>query len=132
MITKAIVKRLNEVNNNIFRVYVPVLKNVNMDETDATFDATLCSFNYANDLRVGDIVFVDFEENVMDKPIILGKLFLNNKEENNSQLILKTLNVKEKLTIPNNCKIGNIDLNDLVIKIKDLLEKINIDNNKIE
>jgi hypothetical protein len=56
-----------------------------------------------NSLVVGDIVFVAFEENALEKPIIIGKLFKGGNDENNVRGgagILDTLKVRTAATIP--------------------------------
>jgi hypothetical protein len=56
-----------------------------------------------NNLFVGDIVFVAFEENALEKPIIIGKLFTGAVNENNTPgggAIIDTLKVRTAATIP--------------------------------
>jgi hypothetical protein len=56
-----------------------------------------------NNLIVGDIVFVAFEENALEKPIIIGKLFKGASTENNingGMGIFDTLKVNTAATIP--------------------------------
>jgi hypothetical protein len=54
-------------------------------------------------LAVRDVVFVAFEENALEKPIIIGKLFKGASVENNTRGgmgILDTLKVRSAATIP--------------------------------
>jgi hypothetical protein len=56
-----------------------------------------------NNLAVGDIVFIAFEENAIEKPIILGKLFRGTTIEDNirgGSAVLDTLKVHSNMTIP--------------------------------
>jgi hypothetical protein len=56
-----------------------------------------------NNLVVGDVVFVAFEENALEKPIIIGKLFTGINRENEvagGAGILDTLRVRTAATIP--------------------------------
>jgi hypothetical protein len=56
-----------------------------------------------NSLVVGDVVFVAFEENAMEKPIILGKLFRGTDIESNIRGgggVLESLRVRSAATIP--------------------------------
>jgi hypothetical protein len=56
-----------------------------------------------NNLFVNDIVFISFEENALEKPIILGKLYTGSAVENNTKggtAILDTLKVRTAATIP--------------------------------
>ena len=109
MITKAIVKSIPEINSNKYNVYIPLLRNANDSELDATFSATLCFTNgIFYSLQVGDVVFVDFEDNLYEKPVILGKLFTGeeNKDAIPSQLTVKTINVLDKAQFPSNTSIA--------------------------
>jgi hypothetical protein len=56
-----------------------------------------------NNLAVGDIVFVGFEENALEKPIILGKFFKGAIKESTIQggmCLVDTLKVRTAATIP--------------------------------
>jgi hypothetical protein len=56
-----------------------------------------------NSLAVGDIVFVAFEENALEKPIIIGKLFRGAEIEGNIRGgggVLDTLKVRSAAAIP--------------------------------
>jgi hypothetical protein len=56
-----------------------------------------------SNIVVGDVVFVSFEENALEKPIILGKLFKGasiEKDVEGGMGILDTLNVRTAATIP--------------------------------
>jgi hypothetical protein len=56
-----------------------------------------------NNLEVGDIVFVAFEENALEKPIIIGKLFRGVDIEGSIRGgggVLDTLNVRSSAAIP--------------------------------
>lgn len=113
MITKAIVKATPELDGNKYSVYIPLLRNANDSEIDATFEATLCFTNgLFYSLKVGDVVFVDFEDNLYDKPIILGKLFTNreDREKTSTQATLKTLKVTENAQFPETIQIGNTSI----------------------
>jgi hypothetical protein len=56
-----------------------------------------------NNIFVNDIVFIAFEENALEKPIIIGKLFIGTSVENNTHGgagILDSLKVRTSATIP--------------------------------
>lgn len=60
----------------------------------------------------GEVVMVDFEDNDLSKPVILGVLY---REETNSSMSLKcdSLNVEVDATLPKNTSIGNVDKDSL-------------------
>jgi hypothetical protein len=58
---------------------------------------------FFNNLFVNDVVFVGFEENALEKPIILGKLYKGGSYENatlGGAGVLDTLKVRTSATIP--------------------------------
>jgi hypothetical protein len=74
LITKAIIKSINAAGNRCI-VRMPLFEtaaNPNPVEAEALVNIAPGLFN---SLAVGDVVFVAFEENAIDKPIIIGKLF---------------------------------------------------------
>lgn len=84
MLTKAIVQSVDYTKNQC-RVRIPLFenasRNVNIIEADAQFSIVPGIYN---SYIPGDIVFIGFEENKMEKPIILGKLFVSASAEYNA------------------------------------------------
>ena len=81
MVTKAIIQSINR-NKNRCQVRMPLFESA---ASTAIVDAeALISIppGIFNNLSVGDIVFVAFEENALEKPIIIGKLFTGVTYEN--------------------------------------------------
>lgn len=59
--------------------------------------------------KVGDVVFVGFENNSISKPVVLGKLYLgNDKDDNFSFANLSELSVQDKVNLPENTTIGGV------------------------
>lgn len=77
MLTKAIIQSV-DYTKNLCRVRIPLFenasRNVNMIEADAQFSIVPGVYN---SYKTGDIVFIGFEENKLERPIILGKLFVS-------------------------------------------------------
>ena len=102
MITKAIVQSINPAGNRCI-VRMPLFEtaaNPNPVEAEALVNITPGLFN---NLEVGDIVFIAFEENAIEKPIIIGKLFRGAEVENNVRgggAIVDALKVRSSATIP--------------------------------
>ena len=84
MLTKAIIQSI-DYTKNICRVRIPLFenasRNVNMVEADAQFSIVPGIYN---SYKTGDVVFIGFEENKMESPVILGKLFVSTSAEADS------------------------------------------------
>ena len=81
MLTKAIIQSI-DYTKNMCRVRIPLFenasRNVNMIEADAQINIVPGIYN---SYKTGDIVFIGFEENKMELPVILGKLFVSTSAE---------------------------------------------------
>lgn len=122
MITKAIIKQLNTLNDNHFLVYIPLLRKANAPESSATLSATLIVLpGVENSLKVDDVVFVTFEDNQMDKPVILGKLYTGKEDNITTNLTVKSLVSLENTDLQNNTTIENINLTTLSTQLNWLL-----------
>ena len=129
MITKAFITELNKPNSNIFRVYIPLLTTAVSRREDAIFNATLCiTDGLFYSLKVGDCVFVGFEDNLYDKPVILGKLYTGKETDIPTQITAKTLNINEKVTLPKDTTINGYDLNLVAKAIQDLVDNNDLNN----
>lgn len=102
MVTKAVIQSINKAGNRCI-VRMPLFETASSSapvEAEALVSITPGMFN---NLSVGDIVFVAFEENALEKPIILGKLYKGTIIEsavNGGMGILDTLKVRTAATIP--------------------------------
>jgi hypothetical protein len=84
VLTKAIIQSI-DYTKNMCRVRIPLFenasRNVNMIEADAQINIIPGIYN---SYKTGDIVFIGFEENKMELPVILGKLFVSTATEASS------------------------------------------------
>lgn len=81
MITKAIVRSINTAGNRCI-VRMPLFETASdMSPVEAEALVSITP-GFFNNLFVGDVVFVGFEENALEKPIILGKLYKGTSFEN--------------------------------------------------
>ena len=108
MIIKGILKTI-DYNNNSCTVRLPLFETTSTSGEvvlPAIFMNQPGMFNGYNE---GDIVFVDFENNKLEAPIIIGKLYLGSeKEASNSQkggLKIASLTVDSSATLPLDTKL---------------------------
>ena len=84
MLTKAIIQNI-DYTKNVCRVRIPLFenasRNVDMIEADAQINIVPGIYN---SYKTGDIVFIGFEENKMEAPVVLGKLFISASTEASS------------------------------------------------
>ena len=110
MITKAYVEQLY---TTTAKVRIPVFDKPAF-VTDSTPSPDLAeatvSFlpNCKPNLKVGDVVFVAFEDNDIGKPVIIGHLYRTAKTETYSDLILNSLKVNIDATFSKDVKIGKV------------------------
>jgi hypothetical protein len=102
LITKAVVMSINGAGNRC-KVRMPLFESA-ASSAPAIAEAlvNIPPGIYSN-LKVGDVVFVSFEENAIEKPIILGKLFTGSnteKDVDGGMGILDTLLVRTAATQP--------------------------------
>lgn len=126
MITKGEIIRLPLFGNNKFLVRIPIFESAGMPE-DSTLggnimEATLCyqPGNF-NGYRVGDKVFISFENNEMAHPIILGKLYTDNKEEFTNYSKGSALEITDYAKLPLTTQFGDeITAEDILAHIRQI------------
>lgn len=102
MITKGLVKSVNRSGNRCV-VRLPLFETASSTspiEIEALVNITPGMYN---NLFVNDVVFVAFEENALEKPIVIGKLFTGAMLESNTPGgagVLDTLNVRTSGLLP--------------------------------
>ena len=102
MVTKGLVRSINRAGNRCV-VRLPLFETASSTvpvEIEALVSITPGLFN---NLFVNDVVFVAFEENALEKPIIIGKLYTGTSNENMTKGgagILDTLTVRTSGSIP--------------------------------
>lgn len=120
MITKGIVEQIDRNNPYTAKVRIPVFNKaqgvVGATPTNQLYTASICCLPNCNpNIKVGDVVYVSFEDNYIDKPIILGHLY-NGVSNLNTTVGLKTDSVEATVTarFPADTNIGNTTPNDFV------------------
>ena len=106
MITTGIILSKNGANS--YNVNIPDL--VDGNET-FNYVATVCSsINNKLDLKIDDVVYINFENNRRENPIIIGVLV---NDESNADVNLNSLKVKRNFQLPQQTSIGAINSTNL-------------------
>lgn len=120
MITKGIVEQIDRNNPYTAKVRIPVFNKaqgvVGATPTNQLYTASICCLPNCNpNIKVGDVVYVSFEDNYIDKPIILGHLY-NGISNLNTTVGIKTDSVEATVTarLPADTNIGDTTSNDFV------------------
>ena len=114
MVTKAIVE--NIIDNSHITVRIPVLDRIENSSTGTPLNscqtASVCSLpNIEYNFNIGDIVFVDFEDNNMDSPVILGYLYGVNNSKIDGNVLSLLVDSCSKLS--DNVSIGEVSKDDI-------------------
>ena len=108
MITKALIQSINAAGNRCI-VRMPLFETAANPMPVVAEALVNIAPGIFNNLAVGDIVFVGFEENALDKPVILGKLFRGATSENDIRGgggVFDTLKVNTSITLPASTAFG--------------------------
>lgn len=102
MVTKGVIRSINSLGNRCV-VRMPLFETASSSapvEAEAVVSITP---GFYSNLEINDVVIVAFEENALEKPVIIGKLFkgaLKESETPGGMGILDTLNVRTAATVP--------------------------------
>ncbi len=115
-ITKAVIKN-KVVNSNKYYVEIPYLQQSSVNNngiTESALEATLAHTpGIVNSYNEGDVVFVSFEDTLASKPVILGKLLLD-ENENRGYAKLNSLDVIGKVSLSKDVTIGDYTVDELL------------------
>lgn len=124
MITKALIKKTADLKDNHFLIYIPLLRKANAPEESAYLSATAIVFPGAENMyNVDDVVYVGFEDNLADKPVILGKLYTGKetKESIATTLTVKSVEATETAQLPASTSINGLGINELYKRLNWIL-----------
>jgi len=121
MITKA--KVLRTVSDNTYEVHIPIYDNgSDIYKATATVSYTR---GIKNPIVLGDIVFVTFENNKINKPVIVGKLFIG--DDGKGDLLGDSLEIKKAVRLPNNTIITSKLGEDISLRDYELVRRASLD-----
>lgn len=131
MIERGIVEKI--LDNKEILVRIPLLnKSANAPGATPTEEldpAVVCNMpNCSISVKVGDVVFVGFENNDYSKPIILGYLFSGSGNSSQLNIEADTLTVNSKVKLPADTSIGKVtsaDIYNLFQSSDNLQQQIN-------
>lgn len=99
MIIKAIIEELPEPGDNHYMIRIPFMEDHTKNKS--IFSALLSHTPGIYDsYKVGDVVFISFENEKLDVPIILGKLYTPNREFVGSANF-QNINIEPKMSTNN-------------------------------
>ena len=124
MLTFGYITKLNQPNDNLFEVRLPIFEKAGSSKTSpalagSLFMANLCyNPGNLNAYKVGDCVVVGFIDNRYDQAIILGKLYTGDETEATNFSFANSLKVVESAQLPENTTIGGVSLDSIVETIR--------------
>ena len=133
MIAKAVIQ---EQINNKFKVRIPLFESAGSSDPCILL-ATLCYVPGNLDCyNIGDVVFVAFENNQINSPVIIGKLYTGTEKLNTRLNKSSVLKVDTEANLPNQTRIGEFSAEEVFStfknssihenRIKDLEDKMNV------
>lgn len=121
MITKGIIlDRI--INTNTYYVRVPYLESSSNDAS--RLEATVSDNpSISEEYQVGDVVYVAFEEHQANKPVIIGRLYVEGNSARGSANF-EALNVLTRVSLPEQTTIGGKDVMKLLNKVENLTQPV--------
>ena len=106
MLTKALIKELPEEGSNIFKIRVPLFEDTTGSEI--IYNALYCyPPGIYGGLDIGDCVYVAFEDDKLNIPVILGKLYTGTTDEDYVFANINNLSVSSQANLPDNTMLGD-------------------------
>jgi len=122
MIQKGIITQLLLEENKV-SVRIPIFETTGSQEV--VFDCNIMiQPGMVTGYNVDDVVYVDFENNDYEHPVVVGKLYTGNNNVSQSAFLGNAINVNGKATFSSDFQVGDINYTDLYATVNELkLEK---------
>lgn len=121
MITKGYILDYSITSKNRFKVRIPYFESAgigkNHSYTQSVFEDVPVSYSPGNiaGFKIGDCVYIAFEDSSFDKPVIIGKLYLGKEKEASNYQFSSVLEVTQRATLPKNTSFGgDLTLEDIL------------------
>ena len=132
MIQKGIIKEII-FNENRMLVRIPMYESPGSGE--AIFDCMIANQpGYVNGYAIGDIVFVDFENDDLDDPVVVGCLYTGIKSnKSKSGFIGDSVDVQGYAKFSTDFQVGEVTYKDLLAlkKALPIIDEIKVDGGEI-
>nr|DAJ89552.1 MAG TPA: Tail-associated lysozyme [Caudoviricetes sp.] len=117
MITKGEVQiNYNSLENNKVSVRIPLFENAG-NNVKYIVDCNICyPIGVITYFKKGDIVWIAFENNELNKPVVIGSLLQGNSDlsKDNSSVIINSLTTNNSAVLPSNTSVGGFNLMDII------------------
>lgn len=116
MIARGIVEKVYEKNSVAVRIPIFDSSPTSSDRTptDSLGRATICTLpNSIPNVRVGDVVYVGFENNDISLPVIIGYVYIDSEYTTRQGLSLQSLEVISNAKLPSDTMIGDVSAKDI-------------------
>ena len=117
MLTKGIILS-KEPNSNLYTIRIPLLETAASSSIFTIQAPASIMDGVINPYNQDDVVFVSFENDEYDNPVIIGKLSKEGlldytREQTNASYSMNSLNVEKKAVLPADTKIGDTTYKDI-------------------
>lgn len=102
MITKAII---TQISDNTCTVRIPLFDTVKSISDGVPNTTFIVPPGFSNSYKVDDCVYIDFEDNEVNRPVVLGKLYLPSEKQCVGGIFCEDLRVSNSASLPINTKI---------------------------
>ena len=118
MITRGIVEKIYDKNSIAVRIPIFDSSATASDRTptDSLGVASICTLpNSIPNVRIGDVVYVGFENDDISQPVILGYVYIDSEYSTRQGLSLQSLDVVSSAKLPKETIIGDVSSKEVLM-----------------